>query len=320
MTAVTAPTALGAPSTAAVVSAPARRRPRLTPMRRRRALVAWGFCLPFLVLFVTFTAGPVVASLAMALTDMRSADLRSPFAVNSVGLGNFVQLLGDTRFLTSLRVTAVFVLVGVPLTLTLALAAAVGLNRVSRLRSLFRVGYYLPVVTSIVAVAVVWRFLLQPDSGLVNTMLGLVGIAGPTWLDSTTWALPALIAMGAWRNLGTLMVIFLAGLQTVPRQEYEAASLDGANAWQQFRFVTLPTLRPVMLFGAVITTIGYLQFFEEPFVMTQGGPLDSTLSVSYFVYQQFGFGNYGYAAAASYVLFVCIVALTAVQFRVFRER
>jgi multiple sugar transport system permease protein len=132
--------------------------------------------------------------------------------------------------------------------------------------------------------------------------------------------LPTLIAMAAWRNLGYLMVIFLAGLQTVPRELLEAAEVDGAGRWQRFRYVTLPMLRPVLLFGAVITGIGYLQFFEEPFVMTQGGPLDSTRSIAYYVYDQFTFGNYGFAAAASYVLFVAIVALTAVQFRILRPR
>ena len=295
-------------------------RRRTSALRRRQTVAAWGFCLPFLVLFTVFTAGPVLASLGMSFTDMRSADVRTPFAVQLVGADNFKALLQDERFLRSLRTTSVFVLVGVPLTMGLALLAAVALNRVGRLRAFFRVGYYLPVVTSIVAVAVVWRFLLQPDSGAVNTALGWVGISGPAWLDSETYALPALIAMATWRNLGTLMVIFLAGLQTVPVQLHEAATVDGASTWQSFRYITLPILRPVMLFGAVITSIGYLQFFEEPFVMTQGGPLDSTLSMSYYVYQQFGFGNYGYASAVSYVLFVCIVALTVVQFRVFRER
>ena len=211
-------------------------------------------------------------------------------------------------------------LVGVPLTMVLALAAALGLNRITRLRGLFRIGYYLPVVTSIVAVAVVWRFLLQPDTGVFNVVLGWVGIQGPNWLEDPTWAMPSLIAMGSWRNLGTLMVIFLAGLQTVPKDLLEAAEMDGAGAWRRFSGVVLPILRPTLLFGAVITTIGYLQFFEEPFVMTQGGPLDSTLSMSYYVYNQFGFGNYGYASAVAYALFVIIAAVTAVQFRLLRER
>lgn len=301
----------------AVVSAGRR---RASPARRRQALVAWALCVPFVVLFTTFTAGPVLASLGMSFTDIRSADLRSPLAVAGVGLENYSQLLADGTFQTALVNTGVFVIVGVPLTMALALAAAVGLNRITRLRGFFRIGYYLPVVTSIVAVAVVWRFLLQPDTGVFNTVLGWVGITGPNWLEDPTWAMPSLIAMASWRNLGTLMVIFLAGLQTVPKDMLEAAEMDGAGAWRRFTGVVLPILRPTLLFGAVVTTVGYLQFFEEPFVMTQGGPLDSTLSMSYYVYNQFGFGNYGYASAVSYVLFVIIVAVTAVQFRLLRER
>jgi multiple sugar transport system permease protein len=178
----------------------------------------------------------------------------------------------------------------------------------------------MPVVTSIVAVAVVWRFLLHPDSGLINEVLGLVGINGPNWLGSTTWAMPSMIAMATWRSIGTLIIIFLAGLQGVPTAMHEAAALDGAGAWQRFRFITLPMMRPTLLFGAVITGVGYVQFFEEPFVMTQGGPLNSTLSVAYQTYNQFGFGNYGYAAAMSYVLFLAVVVLALVQFRLLGER
>ena len=274
-----------------------------------------------MVLFLVFMAGPVLGSFLMSFTDLRSSDLRTPLAVEPVGLDNYVRLLSDELFHQAAFNTAYFVLVGIPLTMALALAAAVGLNSgIRRFNTFFLVGDYLPVVTSIVAVAVVWRFLLQPDYGVVNTVLGWVGIDGPDWLSSTTWAMPSLIVMAAWRNMGYLMVIFLAGLQTIPEHLYEAAELDGAGSWARFRHVTVPLLRPTLLFGAVITGIGYLQFFEEPFVMTQGGPLNSTLSVSYHIYNQFGFGNYSYAAAMGYVLFVAVVALTAVQFRLLRPQ
>jgi multiple sugar transport system permease protein len=216
--------------------------------------------------------------------------------------------------------TFLYLALGVPLTMGLALAAAVGLNRITFLRGLFRVGYYLPVVTSIVAVSVVWKFLLREEGGLVNAALGLVGITGPGWLDSTTLALPSLVVMSSWRNLGSLMIIFLAGLQTIPTEVNEASEVDGAGAWGRFRHITLPMLRPTLLFGAVITSIGYLQFFEEAFVMTKGGPLDSTRSVTFFTYDQFGYGNYGQAAAASYLLFIAVVIFTFVQFRFLGER
>jgi len=238
-----------------------------------------------------------------------------------VGLDNYTKLMRDDSFQQAAFNTAYFVLLAVPLTIALALAVAVGLNSgITRFKTFFRVGYYLPVVTSIVAIAVVWRFLLDPESGVVNTLLGYVGIDGPAWLESTTWAMPSLIVMSAWRNMGTLVIIFLAGLQTVPAEMHEAAAIDGAGAWGRFRHITLPMLRPTLLFGAVITGIGYLQFFEEPFVMTQGGPLDKTLSVAYYVYNQFGFGNYSYAAAMAYTLFLVIAVVTFLQFKWLGEK
>ncbi|NTW40439.1 MAG: sugar ABC transporter permease [Cellulomonadaceae bacterium] len=294
---------------------------RTGSLRRRRSLAAWGFALPFVLLFAVFTVYPVVTSLFMSVTDIRSRDLRNPFAVNFVGFDNFAAVLTDETFHKAALNTAYFVVVGVPLTIVISLAIAIALNTgITKASGFFRVGYYMPVVTSIVAVAVVWRFLLRPDNGLINEVLGLVGIQGPNWLESPTWAMPSLIVMATWRSMGTLIVIFLAGLQSVPKTLHEAAALDGATAWQRLRSITLPTLRPTLLFGAVITGIGYLQFFEEPFVMTQGGPLNSTLSVSYYIYNQFGFGNYGFAAAMSYVLMLAIVILTVIQFRVLTER
>jgi multiple sugar transport system permease protein len=294
---------------------------RPSSLRTRRAIAAWGFALPFLAVFVAFMAGPVVASLAMSFTDLRGTDLRNPLGVNVIGFDNYVRLFGDEVFRQALANTAVFVLGCVPLTIVAALAVALALNRgITRLRTFFRVGYYLPVVTSIVAVAVVWRFLLQPDTGLVNSLLRTVGISGPRWLDDPVFAMPSLIVMTAWRGMGFMMVVFLAGLQAIPSDVYEAAEMDGAGRWARFRFVTLPMLRPTMLFAVVVTSIGQLQFIEEPFVMTRGGPLNKTLSVSMDVYNQFGFGNYGYASAMSYVLFVVIVALTAVWFRLLRPR
>ncbi|HEY8453207.1 MAG TPA: sugar ABC transporter permease, partial [Natronosporangium sp.] len=237
---------------------------------------------------------PVLASLAMSVTDLRSTDLRNPFAVEFVGLDNFVRLVGDELFRRAAVNTAIFVAVGVPLTIVSGLAAASALNSgLIRFRSLFRVGFYLPVVTSIVAIAVVWRFLLDPEAGPVNNLLRLLGVDGPHWLANPSTALPSITVLAVWRNFGFLMVVFLAGLQAIPGHLYEAAQLDGAGRWAQFRYVTLPMLRPTLLFGAVVTGIGYLQLFEEPFVMTQGGPLSSTLSVSYHIYNQFGFGNYG---------------------------
>ena len=286
----------------------------------RHRLASWGFALPFTVLFLVFLAGPVLASLAMSFTDIRSADVRDPLAVTPIGLGNYARLFEDEQFLQAAGNTILVVLVGLPLTVALGLAVALGLNSgVVRFRGLFRVGYYLPVVTSIVAIAVVWRFLLQPESGLVNGLLGLIGVDGPNWLNNTSTALPAVIAMIVWRGLGFQMVIFLAGLQAIPQELYEAARIDGAGRWAQFRHVTLPALRPTLVFVTVIGSIGLLQVFEEPFVMTRGGPLASTLTVAQSVYSQFSFGNYGYASAMSYLLFIAIVLLSILWFRLLRS-
>jgi len=285
----------------------------------RESLVAWSFALPFLLLFLVFMALPIATALITSFTDLRVTDIRNPLSVDFVGTENYLSVLGDARFQKAAANTAVFVLVGVPLTIALGLAAAVGLNQqIVRFRTFFRVGFYLPVVTSIVAIAVVWRLLLGTEVGLVNGILAGFGIDGPGWISDERYALWSIIAMAAWRNLGFLMVIFLAGLQTIPGDLYEAAEVDGANSWQRFKGITLPLMRPTLLFGAVITGIGYVQFFEEPYVMTEGGPLNSTLSLALYAYDQFSFGNYGYTAAIAFILFVAIAMLTLVQFRLFR--
>lgn len=307
-------------SAAAAAEHPRRRRRTRADARRRSTLMAYFFVLPFVLSFALFMVIPLLSSLGMSFTDFTARDVATPFNVTPVGFDQYTKLFHDAQFLHSLRNTGYFVVVAIPLTMAVALALALALNSgITRMRTAFRVGFYTPVVTSIVAVAVVWRFVLQRD-GLINAALGLVGIDGPDWLNSTTWSMPAMILMAVWRNMGTLMVIFLAGLQGIPQDVMEAARVDGAGAWQRFTRITLPLLRPTMLFGAVLLSVGYLQFFEEPFVMTQGGPLDSTLSVSYYAYNQFGFGNYATAAAASYVLFVAIALLSLFQFRLFRSQ
>lgn len=273
-----------------------------------------------MVIFGIFMVIPIVSSLGLSFTDLTSADIRTPFAVNFVGLGQYMSVLTDPQFLTAARVTATFVIVGIPVTVALGLALAVVLNSgVRRFRPLFRVAFYAPVVTSIVAVAVIWKHILAPD-GLLNMGLALVGIDGPDWLHDTNLALPSLIAMAVWRNTGTLMIIFLAGLQSVPAELLEAAKMDGAGAWRRFSNITLPLLRPTILLGSVLISIGYLQFFEEAFVMTDGGPLDSTLSATLYTYRVFEFGDYSRASAASYLIFVVIAAVAALQFWLLRRK
>ena len=289
--------------------------------RWREDLTGWAFAAPFVILFGVFLAFPILASFILSFTSFGLRDLANPIGTTFVGLKNYIDLFGDSKFWTSLLNTFYFVVVGVPLTLALGLLIANALNRgVTRFRTAFRVGYYLPVITSIVAIAVVWRFLLNPDVGLVNMLLRSVGINGPAWLADPILAMPSIIAMAVWRNLGFAMVVFLAGLQAIPASLYEAASIDGAGRWQAFRFVTIPMLKPTILFMTVITTIGYLQLFEEPFVMTNGGPLDKTLSVTMYMYQQgFTFFHQGYASAVAYVLFVIVATIAFLQFKFLRS-
>ncbi|HEX5823793.1 MAG TPA: sugar ABC transporter permease [Candidatus Limnocylindrales bacterium] len=283
----------------------------------RQDLTGWAFAAPFVILFGIFLALPILTSFVLSFTSFGLRDIQNPVGATIVGAKNYTDLLADPKFWKSLGNTAYFVVVGVPLTLALGLVIANALSRgITRFRTAFRVGYYLPVITSIVAIAVVWRFLLNPDIGLINMLLRNIGVGGPDWLANPTLAMPSIIAMAVWRNVGFAMVVFIAGMQAIPVVLYEAASIDGAGRWQSFRNITLPMLRPTILFMLVITTIGYLQLFEEPFVMTKGGPLGATLSVTMYMYQQgFTFFHQGYASAIAYVLFLIVAAIAFLQFK-----
>jgi multiple sugar transport system permease protein len=298
-----------------------RRTPAAPQHGWRQDLIGWSFAAPFMILFGTFLALPILAAFALSFTSFGLRDLDNPIGTSVVGIQNYADLFGDPKFWKSLGNTIYFVVVGVPLTLAIGLVIANALSRgITRFRTAFRVGYYLPVITSIVAIAVVWRFLLNPDIGLINLLIGNLGIDRPDWLASPTLAMPSIIAMAVWRNIGFAMVVFIAGMQAIPAMLYEAASIDGAGRWQAFRYVTLPMLRPTILFMLVITTIGYLQLFEEPFVMTEGGPIDSTLSVTMYMYQQgFAFFHQGYASAIAYVLFVIVAIVALLQFKFLRS-
>ncbi|MET8553808.1 sugar ABC transporter permease [Streptomyces sp. NPDC004959] len=288
---------------------------------RRHHLAGWLFSAPFLVLFAVFMALPIVATLLMSFTDFGLANVTRPFDAKFVGLDNYVNLFQDDKFLKSLFNTGYFVVVGVPVTIGAGLLVAVLLNNgVDRARTFFRVGFYAPVVTTIVAVAVVWRFVLDPGDGLVAGLFDAVGLTSPDFLGDERLAMPSMIAMAVWRNLGNVMVLLIAGLQAIPQEVREAAKLDGAGAFQELRRITVPLLRPTLLYSTVITTIGFLNVFEEPFVMTQGGPNNSTLTVSLDMYKEgFNFFHMGYASAMAYVLFVVIMAITVLQLRLLKD-
>ncbi|MCW2882378.1 MAG: Multiple sugar transport system permease protein [Sphaerisporangium sp.] len=295
------------------------RSPGMNPPKK--AGKAWLFSAPFLLVFGLMYALPLLAGLVMGFTDMRSTDVRNPFGVDFVGLSNFERLFQDESMRKAAANTLFFVVTTTPLTIAMGLVAAILLNSgITRLRTFFRLGYYLPYVTSIIGVAVAWRLLLDPQAGLLNDLLRSAGIEGPAWLLDERTALPSLVFMSAWRNFGFDMVVFLAALQGVPRELYEAADVDGAGMWARFRSITIPMLRPAILFCGVYSAAGFMQFLEEPLVMTKGGPLNSTLSASLAIYNQFGFGNYGYGAAAATVLFTIIAAFSFAQFRWLRPK
>ena len=281
---------------------------------------AWLFLAPALTMIAVFFFLPVLAALALSFTDFDIYALGDLHRLRFVGLGNYARLLQDPLFWKALGNTFYFVLVGGPLSIVVSLAAALLVNSgLLRFRVFFRGVFFLPVVTTLVAVAVVWRYLYQPGGGLIDYGLGLLGIRPIDWLGDPRWAMPAIILMAVWKNFGYNMVIFVAALQSIPRELYEAARIDGADRRHQFLHVTLPMLRPTFLFVSIITLIGYFQLFAEPYVMTQGGPDNATLSIVLLMYQEgFRWWNMGYASAVAFVLFLIILAATLVQMRVQR--
>ena len=273
------------------------------------------FLAPALGTLLIFFFLPVAAAFMMSFTDFDIYSLGDLNKVRITFLNNYRQLLNDSLFWKALRNTCYFVLVGGPLTIVIALLAAIGLNsRLLHFKNWFRLALFMPVVTTLVAVAVVWRYLYHPRFGALNYVIQLVGIEPVDWLGDPNWALPALILLAVWKNFGYQMMIFLAGLQAIPDYLYEAARLDGAGWWRQFRHVTLPQLAPTTFFVTIMTIIGYFQFFAEPYIMTQGGPLNSTLSIVLYLYQQgFRWWRMGYASAIAFMLFLMVFLLAMLQ-------
>jgi multiple sugar transport system permease protein len=283
----------------------------------------WGilFTIYPVVILLVFMFFPILYSLLLSFTNADIHTIRNLTDFNFTGFRNLTHVLKDEIFWKSLFNTLYFVLVGGPLTIAVSLAAALLLNQaVVRLKSLFRTLYFLPVITTIVAVAVVWRMMYEPRLGIINQVLSLVGVHGPDWLHNPIFAMPAIILMTTWKNFGMNMIIFIAGLQAIPTQLYEAAQIDGAGGWQQFYYITLPNLKPVMLTVTVMTTIGYLQFFAEPYIMTQGGPLNSTISMTMYIYNNgFKYFNIGYASTIAYILFAVIALVSFLQVKFLRS-
>ncbi len=288
---------------------------------RHAALSAWLFLAPALLLIAVFFFLPVLAALLLSFTDFDIYALGNLNRLRFVGFNNYLQLLQSPLFWTALGNTFYFVIVGGPLSVAVSLGAALLVSaRLTRFVGFFRTAFFLPVVTTLVAVAVVWRYLYHPRYGLLNYGLSFLGIDPIDWLGDPDWAMPAIILMAMWKNFGFNMIIFIAGLQNIPTTLYEAARIDGASAWRQFRYLTLPLLGPTFLFVALMTMIGYFQVFAEPYVMTQGGPANRTLSVVLLMYEEgFRWWNMGYASAAAFVLFVLILAGTVLQLKLGRR-
>jgi multiple sugar transport system permease protein len=285
-------------------------------LRRGEAWAAYGFLLPNLAGFLVFTFLPVFAALLISFTNW---DLLRP--PQWVGADNYLRLSQDPLFQRVLQNTALYVLGTVPVQMAIALAVAMALNQRIPGQLFFRTAYFMPVVASTVAVALVWRWIFHADFGLLNSFLFMVGIDNPpAWLSSTRWALPAIIIMSIWQQIGFSMVLFLAGLQSVPQQLYEAAKIDGAGPWQRFTAITIPMLSSTTFFVLVISIINSFQVFDQAFIMTEGGPANATNTIVFNIYRYaFQFFQMGYAAAMAWVLFAIIFVVTLVQFRYQRQ-
>ena len=285
-------------------------------------LAAWIFVAPALIVLAVFFGLPVFSALLLSLTDFDLYALADWRNLRFVGLGNYSELLQMPIFWKSLGNTFYFVVVGVPLSITVSLGAALLLNApATRFRAFFRTALFAPVVTTLVAVAVIWRYLFHTSYGLVNWALGYLGIPAIDWLGDPHWAMPTIILLAVWKNFGYNMVIFLAGLQAIPQDLYEAARIDGASRRRQFLHITLPMLGPVLMVVGVITVAGYFQLFAEPYVMTRGDPLQSTVSVLYFMFEEgFRWWNLGRASAVAFLLFLIILAVTAAMMRFGRRK
>ncbi|RIK26462.1 MAG: ABC transporter permease [Chloroflexi bacterium] len=273
--------------------------------KRQDILTAYLCLAPWIIGFLSFVVGPMFFSFGLSFYE---SDLLTTNYF--IGLKNYHSLFQEELFWQSLKVTFIYAFTTVPLGTSIALLVALLLNQKIMGLGLWRTIYYLPTVISGVAVSLLWLQIFNPRAGLINNFLALFGVKGPAWLYDSTWALPSLIIMSVW-GVGANILLYLAGLQGIPTQLYEAATIDGANGWQRFRAVTVPMLSPTIFFNVTISLIGAFQFFTQAFVMTKGGPNNATLSMVLFLYNKaFGQVRFGYASAVAWVLFAIIISFT----------
>jgi len=293
-------------------AAGARRVETLGSQRRREARAAYFYLLPTLVGFVLFVAGPLIASIWLSFNDY---DVMSP--PRSAGFDNYAELFQDERVLISFRNTAAFVIASTGLELTLALLLAIGVQRrmPSPLRYAFRTAFFLPVITSAAAISIIFSYMFSKEFGVINYYLTKTGLEQVPWLTSTRWSLVTIVLAAVWQRLGFTFILFVAGLQNIPRDLYEAAEIDGVTGWTKLWTITIPLLSPTILFAAVIGVIGSLQVFDQPYIMTRGGPGDSSRTVVMLI-QESAFQNFrfGYGSAIAVILFLVIMLMTLLQF------
>lgn len=283
----------------------------MSPRARREAVEGYIFILPWLVGLVAFVVGPIIASFYLSFTDYQI--VKPP---TFTGLANYQRLAGDDLFWQALKVTAIYVVVTTPLQLCLSFAVALLMNQKVRLLGLWRTIYYIPNLVPTIAVAMLWLWVLNPQFGLLNTLLRYVGIQGPLWLSSSRWALISLIIMSLWSAVGAPMLIYLAGLQGISSDLYEAVACDGGGGWAKFRYITVPMMTPVIFFNLVMSMIASFQIFSGPYLVTGGGPANATLFYVLYIYQNaFQYFQMGYASALAWVLFVIILAVTVLVLR-----
>jgi multiple sugar transport system permease protein len=297
------------------VAAPTARRVRWWRTRRgQQRLVGYGFLLPDLLGLAVFVALPIAGAVYISFHDWTGIG-----AQRWTGLSNYEALIHDKAFLQALKVTAIYTFSFVPLLYAIALGLALLVNQGLRLTGFLRSAFFAPFMVSLVVGSIVWSFMLQDPAGVVNAIIGLFGIAPQPWLGSTKLALVSVILVTLWQAVGYSMIIFLAGLQDIPSVYYEAARVDGAGAWRRFRSITLPLLKPTSAFVILIAFIGAFQLFDPIFVMTQGGPANSTTTAVFYIYQQaFQFLQFGYASALSVALFAIILVFSLLHLKVLR--
>ncbi|SFP35586.1 carbohydrate ABC transporter permease [Sphingomonas rubra] len=287
----------------------------------RQERAAWLFCAPVLAIIALVFVLPTALAMALSVTDYSVYALGDWQNLRFVGLGNFVDLLSTPLFWRALGNTLMFAGLGVPMAIGTSLAVALLLHDTTvRWKPLWRVLLFAPYVTSVVATAVVWRFLFNERFGLLNRALGAIGLPPVDWLGNPHTSIPAILLFVTWKTFGYNMIVFTAALSAVPQDLMEAARLDGAGSWRRFRHVTLPAIGPTLLLAAVMSIAGFLQIFAEPYVMTMGGPAQSTTTVLFFMFEEgFKWWNLGQASAVAFILFLMILAITLVQTRIGRR-